>query len=674
MKKFIYVLFILTILVPAVFTAEPAANEPGTDVQPEEQPAAQPQEKPVKKADTKKAKKTVDLGTIVIGATPYGKSLQDLPYNVDVVTRTELENSGAINVPDALKNSVGVVVQDVGGSFHALQSIRLRGGKTNQTAVTINGIRIMNDLSRGAYLMGFGVNAIENVEIMRGNGVVLFGPNANFGVVNLVTKKAPKGTHYHVGSLYGGGGIKSLMKGWMGTSYGEDTFRIFANVSYMKQDSIVTPEKVGSYGSETIPNSDADFFNSLVTLGFNKKDNSAYVDMMFFSTKGKGGNPGDDATIWTDANFKRTEYFASIKPGFKLGKIAEIIFIGSYSNAHYHDYNPSFSNDDDLNFKMFSLETKGIIKPFKKFIATVGIVKEWDFYEKDASSSANDIPELTESRVGAYLHLDYTISIVQIMAGVRVDDHRSSDETRLQSFGTLFSFQAGVLVSVFKELLKVRLQIAKSNFIPSLLDTTWPGFENTDLVTYKFMNYGFGVESKIGKLLKAKATIYYYRYWDVKSGFPAKSTGKEDAFGFEFDAKVKPLATLNLPVDLTIPVNFWYNQHTNLRTEKELTKDMPKIVFNIGLVAGFKFGLDVGVYARYRENYDTDPASLKDYYLSYFVMDLKINMRFKVNNVKMRAFFNVLNLTNERYSITSASSQYYTMPALSIRGGIEARF
>ncbi len=666
MKKFIFVLFILLILVSVSFTAEENSGEPGAGDNSAEQPA----EKPVdKKPDTKKTRDVVDLGKIVIGATSYGKSIQDLPYNVDIVTRRDIENSGGINIAEVLKNTVGVVVQDVGGGLHALQSIRLRAGGTNQTAVTLNGIPIINDASGGAYLMGFGVNAIENIEIMRGNGIVLFGSNANFGVVNLVARKAPIGTHFYVGSLYGGGGVRGLMKGWTGASYGAQTFRVMANVSYMKQDGIMTPEKIGSYTDKSIQNSDANFFNSLITMDINNKENSAYVNLMFYNTKGKGGNPGDDSAIWEGARFYRTEYFASVKPGFKLGKIAEIIVIGSYRNTWHHDYNPAWGNDNDIYFKMYSLETKGIIKPFKKFIATVGIVKEWDVYEKKATSA---IPELTESRVGAYLHLDYTVSIVQIMAGVRVDDHQSSDETRRQSFGTFLSFQAGVLVSVLKELLKVRLQIAKSNHLPSLLVTSYPGFINTDLVSYKFMNYGFGIESKIGKILKAKATLYYYRYWDVVEG--TESTGKQDAVGFEFDAKVNPLAFMKLPFTITIPISFWFNQQTNMRAKEDITNDQPKYIINIGVVAGFKFGLDTGIYARYRKNYDTDPASLEDYYLSYFIVDVKVNMRFKVNKVKMRTFINVLNLTNTKYSVTSAFGQYYTMPGISIRGGLEARF
>jgi len=129
---------------------------------------------------------------MVVVATGEETDPGKLPTSVSVITRNEIERSGALNLMDLLVREPGVWVSRQGGlGFGGAVSIRGFGGSPpTQVAVTVDGhpsqMGIMGHILPSAYL----VDNVERVEIMRGPSGVLHGHMAIGGVINIVTKSA----------------------------------------------------------------------------------------------------------------------------------------------------------------------------------------------------------------------------------------------------------------------------------------------------------------------------------------------------------------------------------------------------------------------------------------------------------------------------------------------------
>ena len=77
---------------------------------------------------------------LIITASHIAQEEESVISSVSVITREEIESSGAISVSDLLKNVAGVQITQSGGKGQ-LQSLSIRGTRSNQTLILIDGQR-----------------------------------------------------------------------------------------------------------------------------------------------------------------------------------------------------------------------------------------------------------------------------------------------------------------------------------------------------------------------------------------------------------------------------------------------------------------------------------------------------------------------------------------------------
>ncbi|HEY0083694.1 MAG TPA: TonB-dependent receptor, partial [Pyrinomonadaceae bacterium] len=164
---------------------------------------------------------TLDLGLEVAGVrAEVVVTAADAPQPVDEVSKAvtsigarELDERDEYSIPEALRVVPGLRVQQLGGPG-ALVSIKTRGLRNQDTAVTIDGLRFRDPSSpqgdASGYLGDLHATNVSRVEVLRGSGSSLYGTNAIGGVVNIITDE---GGGPFRGSLLSEGGGLGLFRG-----------------------------------------------------------------------------------------------------------------------------------------------------------------------------------------------------------------------------------------------------------------------------------------------------------------------------------------------------------------------------------------------------------------------------------------------------------------------------
>ncbi|UZJ40353.1 TonB-dependent receptor [Prosthecochloris sp. SCSIO W1101] len=131
------------------------------------------------------------MDEVIVTATMTEKSLEDVPGSVEVITAKEMKEMNASTVAQALENSVGLIVE---GSSGRVKTPSIRGTRSKQSLILIDGRRIPVGFGDLVDINQIPVTIVERIEIVRGPSSSLYGSDAIGGVVNIITKKPGKKT------------------------------------------------------------------------------------------------------------------------------------------------------------------------------------------------------------------------------------------------------------------------------------------------------------------------------------------------------------------------------------------------------------------------------------------------------------------------------------------------
>ena len=124
---------------------------------------------------------------IIVTATRTAETADESLASVTVITREDIEESGALTVPEVLSGASGVDVTTIGG-FGQLTSVFMRGAEPEQVLVLIDGIEV-GSVSAGSTAWEFlPLSEIDRIEIVRGPRTSLYGSQAIGGVIQIFTR------------------------------------------------------------------------------------------------------------------------------------------------------------------------------------------------------------------------------------------------------------------------------------------------------------------------------------------------------------------------------------------------------------------------------------------------------------------------------------------------------
>jgi outer membrane receptor protein involved in Fe transport len=132
------------------------------------------------------------LDVSIVGASKYQQKQSEVAAAVSVITRSEIKAFGWRTLAEALASLPGVyTTYDRQYSYLGTRGFGLPGDFNTRILLTINGNRVNDVVYDQAYVgrdFPLDLDLIERIEFIPGPGGAVYGQNAMFGVVNVVTR------------------------------------------------------------------------------------------------------------------------------------------------------------------------------------------------------------------------------------------------------------------------------------------------------------------------------------------------------------------------------------------------------------------------------------------------------------------------------------------------------
>ena len=128
----------------------------------------------------------------ITSASRKSQHVQDVAAAVFVITREDIERSGARTIPEALRLAPGLEVARIGNNRWAVSIRGFNGRFANKLLVLKDGRSVYSPLFSGVMwededtILG----DVERIEVIRGPGAAMWGTNAVNGVINIISRSA----------------------------------------------------------------------------------------------------------------------------------------------------------------------------------------------------------------------------------------------------------------------------------------------------------------------------------------------------------------------------------------------------------------------------------------------------------------------------------------------------
>ena len=136
--------------------------------------------------DTPETDPAVELEPIVVTATRTPQRLKDTPVITNLITRAEIEATGAENIGEVLEHTAGIIIHRDGHG----DGVQLQGLDSEYVLILVDGEPQVGRIAGKLDMARLAVENVERIEIVKGATASLFGNSALGGVINIITRKA----------------------------------------------------------------------------------------------------------------------------------------------------------------------------------------------------------------------------------------------------------------------------------------------------------------------------------------------------------------------------------------------------------------------------------------------------------------------------------------------------
>jgi len=538
----------------------------------------------------------VEVAT-VYGASKHEQSVMEAPSDVSIVTSEDIKDSGYRTLAEILDGVSGFYTTSDGVyDYVGTRGFNRPGDYGGRLLITIDGHR-MNDDIFGTAAIGtdflLDVDLIDRVEVIRGPGSSLYGNNAVFAVINIITRS---------GQSYGGtevSGSYSSYNTYTGRlSYGErfkNGLRIALSGTYLNtagNDGLYFPSYAATNNGYASRNGAARDPSAFASIGLGEISFEAgYVDR-------RETTPAAYTSVFDDPRgaVRDQRGFAELKLEHRFDNEWELTarmyydhyrYQGFYPNPQYPYGNPLYPgpitvNSDDDDQESVGGEVKIDRTFFEQHLLTVGAE-----YHNDLNLAQRNFDiggptyldsHATQDTVGIYLQDEYSIFHNLILnAGARYD--------YFASFGDTVNPRSALVYSPSPDT-TLKAIYGQAFRGPNAFETYYeaPGYASTPKLKPEIIHsFELDYDQVINPRLRINTSVFYYKVDDLIS-FGLDPNG-ESTFG-NIAAATSQGAEIeldsNLPKGLRARLSYTYADTRDLASGQRLT-DSPENVAKFSL-------------------------------------------------------------------------------------------
>jgi iron complex outermembrane receptor protein len=388
----------------------------------------------------------------VYGASGHTQRVTEAPSSVSIITQSDIRRYGYRTLADILRSVRGFYISnDRTYQYAGSRGFSRPGDYNTRLLLLVDGHR-MNDSIYNTAAIGndfiLDVDLIDRVEVIRGPGSALYGNNAFFGVINVITKRAVAYNGFEVSgaaasydtykerATYGkqyANGLEMLVSGSYARSRGQSLyFREFdaASTNHGRADS-------GDY----------------------EKSGNVFADVRYrdldvraaYMSRNKGIPTASYGTVFNDNNTEVTgqrayldvKYRKEIDATTNVG--ARLFYdYGRYNGTYMFDYPPVTANRDLAEGKWWGGQVEAAKRLFDRHAVMIGIEYE-DFYsQRQRNYDRNPYASYLNDSRGSYVwaaRIQDEFSILDnlvLNAGVRYDYYKTFGSTTNPRAGLIY--------------------------------------------------------------------------------------------------------------------------------------------------------------------------------------------------------------------------------------------
>jgi iron complex outermembrane receptor protein len=617
----------------------------------------------------------------VEAASKWAQPVTQAPSSVTIVTAEQIKLYGYRTLADALQSVRSLYVSyDRNYSFLGTRGFN-PGDYNGRILLLIDGHRVNNPVTDGAFLgteFPLDVDLIERVEIVRGPGAVLYGNNAFFGVINVITRRGKDQPGYGA-EVSGEAASFDTYKGRVtyahrftntvelllsGTLYDSDGAHGLAFRSLYQPPPGVTWGRTNWFVADRGDDTDLKSFFGKV----------AWRDFMLsgaFFTREKGNPAAPNLTVWNDPRTRtfdeRSYVDLKFDHEFRLGgKALDVLEVSA--RAYYDRYEGQFDglydvpalvlNKDIRIGEWWGAEAQATATLWDKHHLALGFEYRDEF--RQLNRNYDDVPGAPvfersgdTRNYGAFLQGDFAVlTNLHLNAGFRYDQYGDLDPTANPRVALIYN-------PVPKSTLKA---IYGSAFrAPNFLEDCLQNPQAPPLKPETIRSYELVWEQQFGRHLRSSVSGFYNQIDDlitVPPGAYATNLKGADGRGLELQ-----LDGLWEKTGLRGQASYTF-QETQDRLSHQWLTDSPKHLVKLSLSLPV---VEKKVFASAEFQYTTRRRTLLGTDAAGFgIVNLTLFSQNLLKNLEVSA--SIYNLFDRRYSDPAPAVPYYVEDVIGQNG------
>jgi vitamin B12 transporter len=378
--------------------------------------------------------------TVVVTATLDPTSMEATATSTTVVTRQDLEARQVRSVAEAIRLSPGVVIA-ANGSPGQTSGLFIRGAKTQNNLVRLNGRRLPFNLAGAFNLEDLSTSNVERIEVSRGPLSAVHGGPAIGGVINIITRDGRDELDSFSGSISAEGG-----------SYQTFAAAVEARAAYGPWDFSAGYDR---FDSDFQRDNNQYRRNNLLGSTGVQITEAVYADLMVYYNTTDAGSPNAVNSPSLNANLERETWL--ISPAVTVEMTEWWTQTTYYSHAQSRQvatgFNPSFGTnfgqDNRIQVDTDEVETKGTFQVAENWNITAGSSVSSERYYRvinlpnqfntpTTPAGTRDIND-TRTNVGLFLETQWQpLEGWNLIGNVRWDHYSDFDEPLTWRIGTSY--------------------------------------------------------------------------------------------------------------------------------------------------------------------------------------------------------------------------------------------